>query len=101
DCWALARRRDRRPDEFFRREDLFAALAIGLGKIDEATALFEAIVARPYDLNDQREHDKQDARRIRRLERSPRRNTVVIEPVPFWHDGAVARLGALAALQHT
>jgi len=101
DCWALARRRDRRPDEFFRREDLFAALAIRLGKIDEATVLFESIVARPHDLNDQREHDKQEARRVRRLERSPRRDKLVIEPVPFWHDGAVARLGALAALEQT
>jgi hypothetical protein len=101
DCWALARRRDRVPDEFFRREDLFAALAIRLGKIDEATALFETIVARPYDVSQQREHDKQDARRIRRLERSPRRETLVIEPVPFWHDGAVSRLAALAALGKT
>ena len=101
DCWALARRRDRAPDEFFRREDLFAALAIRLGRIDEATALFETIVARPFDVGQQRDHEKQDGRRVRRLERSPRRAALVIEPVPFWHDGAVTRLTALAALEKT
>jgi hypothetical protein len=33
--------------------------------------------------------------------RSPRRDTLAIEPVPFWHDGAVSRLAALAALEKT
>lgn len=94
-CWGMAQSPQRQPDHFFIQEDLFTAMAIRLGRVHEAIALFEAIAARPYDPAEQRRHDEQDERRIRRAERSSRRARLTIERLPFWHQGAVRRLDAL------
>ena len=96
-CWAHARFRGRSPDVFFRNEDLFAALAIRLSRTGEAIALFEELVARPVDPDEQRRYEKEEAGRLRRGSRS--KHARLIEPLPHWHAGAVARLHALYDLR--
>jgi hypothetical protein len=95
-CWLLARDPTREPDRFFSSEDLFAALAIRMGRADEALSLFDVIAARSVSAERRADHDREETRRQRRIARSKR--PLVSESVPLWHDGAVARQAALAAL---
>ena len=96
-CWLWARDESREPDQFFRAEDLFAALALRLDRVHEAIQLFEVLAARSFSAAARNAFEKQDARLRRRLARSTR--SVQFEPTPFWHDGALARLAALSGLR--
>jgi hypothetical protein len=98
-CWAHAMDPWRQPDVFFRNEDLFVALAIRTGRANEATELLEVIAARPVDPADSAAHARAESRRLRRLGRSAK--AVVIEPLPHWHEGAMARLQALRTFHPT
>lgn len=95
-CWNLVEALDREPDMFFRLEDLFAALTIRLGRVEEAVELFRALAARDVSTARRAEHEKEEATRQRRLARS--KKPVLVEAVPFWHDGARSRLAALEKL---
>jgi hypothetical protein len=92
-CWSCATNLDREPDRFFRNEDLFSALALELGRVDEALRLFEAISSRSFDPEMREQYLQEESRRQARLARSKGR--VVIGTIPFWHDGALARLELL------
>jgi hypothetical protein len=96
-CWLWAQDATREPDEFFRNEDLFAAFALRLNRVDDAFRLFDALAARSFSPAARAAFDKEDARRQRRLARSKR--PVQYESVPFWHDGVLARLAALEVLR--
>jgi hypothetical protein len=92
-CWAHALDLERRPDVFFQNEDLFVALAIRVGRAREAIELLETIAAHPVDATESTAHAKAESKRLRRLGRSAK--AVIVEPLPHWHDGAMARLQAL------
>jgi hypothetical protein len=95
-CWGLARDLHREVDKFFQREDLFAALAIRTDRTEEALRLFQTLVARSVSSVERADYQKAEAQRQRRLDRVNKASSL-IESVPFWHDGATARVAALEA----
>jgi hypothetical protein len=95
--WRFAQDLHREVDKFFQREDLFAALAIRTGRTEEALRLFQTLAARSVSSVERADYLKAQARRQRRIDRM-KKAPPLIESVPFWHDGATARVIALEAL---
>jgi hypothetical protein len=96
-CWNFAQDLHREVDKFFRYEDLFAALAIRTGRPEDALRLFQTLGARPVSSDERADYLKAQARRQRRISRM-KNAPPLTESVPFWHDGATARVVALEAL---
>jgi hypothetical protein len=96
-CWRFAQDLHREVDKFFQREDLFAALAIRTGRTEEALRLFQTLATRPVSSIERADYLKAQARRQRRIDRM-KKAPLLTESVPFWHDGATARVVALESL---